>query len=130
MLSKYMRIFFLVAFTLLSSGAVATLHMCQDQVKGMEWFSGESKKCPCNKKDMKDGCCDTLLIQFEQDDATPTVTPAIPSDAPVGVVEAPKNFRLELKHKPVSSMGVQAMELVPIVPLWLSNHSLRIPEAC
>jgi hypothetical protein len=125
-----MRVAFLVVFTLLSSGVVATLHMCQDQVRGLEWFSGESKKCPCNKKDMNDGCCDTLVIHYDQDDATPAAAPAIPSDTPIGIIDSPKGIDIDLNTFRRSSLVLQAIEPVPIVPIWLSNQSLRIPDAC
>ncbi len=125
-----MRIVFLAVFTLLSSGVVATLHMCQNQVKGLEWFSGESKKCPCNKMEMNDGCCDTLVIHYDQEDATPTSTPAIPSDSAIADIELPSSIRIDSDDFPTSSLGIQAREPVPIVPIWLSNQSLRIPDAC
>jgi len=130
MLRKFSRIVILAVFTLLSSGVVATLHMCQNQVKGLEWFSGESKKCPCDKKDMKDGCCDTLVIHYDQDDATPSAAPAIPADTAIADIALPNSTHLEADDFPRSSLGLQAREPVPIVPIWLSNQSLRIPDAC
>jgi hypothetical protein len=131
MLRKYMRIVFLSVFALLSSGIVATLHMCQSEIRGLEWFAGESKKCPCDKqKDMDDGCCDTLVVHFEQDDATPSSQPAVPTDSIVGELDMPHVYEIENDDFPNSSLGLQAREPVPIVPIWLSNQSLRIPDAC
>lgn len=69
MLRKIMRIVFLTVFALLSSGVVATLHLCQDQIKGLVWFAGDTDPCPCDKSDMMDACCDTLIVHYDQNDA-------------------------------------------------------------
>ncbi len=130
MLRTYTRIVFLFVFALLSSGAVATMHLCQNEIRGLEWFSGESKKCPCNKQDMDNACCDTLVIHFDQDDATPISIPAIPSDSVVGEIEPSHMLEVEANDFVNSSLGLQASEPVPIVPIWLTNQSLRIPDAC
>ena len=130
MYSTGAHILFAAVFTLLSSGAIATLHLCQDQVMGLEWFSGESKKCPCDKEPMDEGCCDVLVIHYDQDDAAPTAATAIPSDLPLGVMESPKGTDSKLYREHRSSLVLQAKEPVPLVPIWLSNQSLRIPDAC
>ena len=79
---------------------------------------------------MNDGCCDTLVIHYDQDDATPAAAPAIPSDTPIGIIDSPKGIDIDLNTFRRSSLVLQAIEPVPIVPIWLSNQSLRIPDAC
>lgn len=130
MLRTYTRIVFLFVFALLSSGVVATMHMCQNEIRGLEWFSEESKKCPCNKQDMDKDCCDTMIIQYDQNDATPVSQPAIPSDSSIGEIKSTHALEVEVVEFVKSSLGLQASEPVPIVPIWLSNQSLRIPDAC
>ncbi len=130
MLRKMYRIGFMVVFALLSSGVVATLHLCQNEIRGLEWFSGESQKCPCNKQDMEEGCCDTLVIHYDQEDAAPSAQPAVPADTATAESEPLRAVDVERDDFPRSSLGLQAREPVPIVPLWLSNQSLRIPDAC
>lgn len=130
MLRKAIRIVFLTVFALLSSGVVATLHLCQDQIKGLEWFAGETAPCPCNESDMEDGCCDTLIVQHNQDEAATQVLPEVPADSIVGEIKAILFDQDDTDDFLNSSLGLQAREPVPLIPIWLSNHSLRIPDAC
>lgn len=130
MLRKIMRIVFLTVFALLSSGVVATLHLCQDQIKGLEWFAGDTDPCPCDKSDMMDACCDTLIVHYDQNDAATTAQPAVPADSIIGEIKALLFDHDDTDDFLNSSLGLQAREPVPLIPIWLSNQSLRIPDAC
>lgn len=130
MLRKAIRVIFLTIFALLSSGVVATLHLCQDQIKGLEWFAEDAKKCPCDKSDMEDTCCDTLIVHYDQNDATTSVQPAVPTDSIIGEIKAILLDYDDSDDYLNSSLGLQAREPVPLIPIWLSNQSLRIPDAC
>lgn len=130
MLRKIMRIVFLTVFALLSSGVVATLHLCQDQIKGLEWFAGDTDPCPCDKSDMEDGCCDTLIVHYDQNDAATSAQPAVPADSIIGEIKALLFDHDDTDDFLNSSLGLQAREPVPLIPIWLSNQSLRIPDAC
>lgn len=130
MLRKTIRIVILTVFALLSSGVVATLHLCQDQIKGLEWFAGDTDPCPCDKSDMEDGCCDTLIVHYDQNDAATSAQPAVPADSIIGEIKALLFDHDDTDDFLNSSLGLQAREPVPLIPIWLSNQSLRIPDAC
>src|SRR5690606_22843026 len=114
-----------------SSGVIATVHMCQDQVKGLAWFSSEEKTCPCpDKSDDMPGCCDTLVVQFEHDDIAPSTPTAIPTDLIVGDIEPIITPVTVVNPSTRSSMMAQARAPDTVIPKWLLYGDIRIPDGC
>jgi hypothetical protein len=130
MVQKMTRIMVLAVFALLSTGVVATVHLCQDQIKGLAWFSSEKKTCPCPDTDDMSGCCDTLLVHFEHDDVAPSAPTAIPADLIVGTVEPIITPVTKVNQSARSSMMEQVRAPDSVIPRWLLYGDLRIPDAC
>lgn len=127
---RIFHILFTAVFALLASGFVASVHLCQDQVKSLDWFSGEQKRC-CDKNDPNHDadCCDTLTLQFQQDDASMAPAPDLRTPQPSGEVEPFPVFDTVSDTTNEPPMAVQARDPVPRAPLWLQYQELRIPDA-
>lgn len=129
MLRRALHILFTAVFALLASGFVASVHLCQDQVKSLDWFSADAERC-CNKKtaDHDADCCSTLTLQFEQDKASMAPSPELRAPQPTGDVEPFPVIDTVSETTNEPPMAVQARDPIPRAPLWLQYQELRIPD--
>lgn len=131
MAQKLTRIIVLSVFALLSTGVMASVHLCQDQIRGLEWFSTDTKTCPCpDTSEEMPGCCDTHVVQFEHDDVAPSAPTAIPADLIVGDIEPIITPVTIVNQSARSSMMEQARVPDTVIPRWLLYGDLRIPDGC
>lgn len=129
MLRPVFHIFFTLVFALLASGTMASVHLCQNQVKGWDFFSAETESCSkCQKSDRESSCCDTLTLQFEQNEASVTVSPTLSDPVPVAEVEPFPLSVLSVDIPRAPSLNEQIHDPAPPVPLWLRHNELRIPD--
>lgn len=116
----------LIWFSLMSTGAMASIHFCHDALADISWFSESAKKCPCDSD--RASCCDNLILHYEHEKVTKVPSPVIP------IGDGPLLMEITLTElpEPNTATPFEGDDLLdrssPPLPLWLYFSHIRIPD--
>jgi hypothetical protein len=114
----------LSVYLLFSVGIIKATHFCMGREASVQFFTSESKKCPCSVYALeKDSCCDDEHELLKLDDDHKIIAKA-PLAIPVWRLERIFTGRLitvlEVANKEWTD---QPTKSPPKIPLWKAHHS-------
>jgi hypothetical protein len=121
---RILAILLLSVYMLFSVGIIKATHFCMGRESSVQFFTAESKKCPCSVyAEERDSCCDDEHELLKIDDDHRTIAKASLS-IPVWKIERIFTDRLltDLVFSLEVSLIEQQSEIPPKIPLWKAHN--------
>jgi hypothetical protein len=119
---RCLALMLLSVYLLFSVGIIKATHFCMGREASVQFFSSESKKCPCSVYALeKDSCCDDEHELLKLDDDHKTIA-KMPLSIPVWKVERIFTQRLIAQLEFSKEWADQPVKSPRKVPLWKAYH--------
>jgi hypothetical protein len=124
-LRKSLALILVSVYVLFSVGILKATHFCMGREASVQFFTSESKKCPCSISALeKDSCCDDEHELIRIDDEQKIISTLT---APVPVWKVERLFTHQFVARSIISIAPRVDQFEPDsppkVPLWKAHQS-------
>jgi hypothetical protein len=125
LVGKAMALLLMAVYILFSVGIIKATHFCMGREASVQFFTSETKKCPCSLyAKEKSSCCDDEHEVIRIDDEQKTIA-GISAPLPIWKIERIFTERLLTFTISSSTFDVcdESQKSPPKVPIWKANSS-------
>lgn len=125
LIGKAMALLLVSVYVLFSVGIIKATHFCMGREASVQFFTSETKKCPCSiYAKEKSSCCDDEHELLRIDDEQKTISNL---SAPLPVWKIERIFTERLLAFTIISSTPDEIEVeinpLPKIPIWKANSS-------